>query len=476
MWGNCSVGSGQKEGSLLLDGSSHILVPSFKTPSCYLGYYYLPYGLMLADISHLFTLAPCLHSISSPIRNHVPPDVHRAALCAVSVQHRAGRRKRLSYVRVLPLLRPPAGCSKLRRLTFWQVYGGPRPDSWAYEPPQRVICRDIDCPEIHHTCHPHCHRMIEQHRLGALLRVTEYSHETTPDGERRRLQWLRTDLASQLQAYHASRKHNLHIELWLHVADYIAGDILQYYATAKARAALSDHSRLPTTGSIATAEEIWCSFTEYEGGRYVSCLSNSPGGNGSVLLTFDRDQAPRRLLVAENHLGITKMSLADFCDGNALDETPGTWWRTIRLGRTGRELDVESDVRRTRMSLGCVVRGSLLVRESSFASWCVAALEPSHGASQNLRCPESTISPIGSRILLPAVWHRFGPIIRMLLDTRLSGILVSSTFTLTWPVKIWRSVDRSRMAPTYICPLTVGNLSQRYGSGSPTSKGKGRWG
>ncbi|KFH42260.1 hypothetical protein ACRE_069930 [Hapsidospora chrysogenum ATCC 11550] len=61
---------------------------------------------------------------------------------------------------------------------------------------------------------------------------------------------------------------------------------------------------------------------EYEGDRYVSCLSNSPGWNGSVLLTFDRDQAPQRLLVAENHLGITKASLAGFCDGNALNESP----------------------------------------------------------------------------------------------------------------------------------------------------------
>ena len=205
--------------------------------------------------------------------------------------------------------------------------------------------------------------MIEQDRLRALLRVTKYSHATTPDGERRRLKWLRTDLALQLQAYHASRKHNLHMEIWHQVADYLAGDILQYYATAKARAALSEHSRLPTKGSIATTEKIWCSFTEYEGDRYVSCLSNSPGGNGSVLLTFDdRDQAPQRLLVAENHLGITKVSLAGFCDGNALDESPGTWWRTIRLGRTGRKVDVESDVRRTRTSLGCIIRGSLLVQ------------------------------------------------------------------------------------------------------------------
>ncbi|KAM4063339.1 hypothetical protein HRG_013885 [Hirsutella rhossiliensis] len=87
---------------------------------------------------------------------------------------------------------------------------------------------------------------------------------------------------------------------------------------------------------------MWCGFTKYEGIRYVSWLSNSPKEHGAVLLTSDGDSAPECLLVAENNLGITKLSLANFCD-KVVEERPGTWWRTIRLDSRGMNVDVETD-------------------------------------------------------------------------------------------------------------------------------------
>lgn len=50
------------------------------------------------------------------------------------------------------------------------------------------------------------------------------------------------------------------------------------------------------------------------------------------------------LLVAENHLGIIKLVLTDSPESLAVDDIPGTWWRTIRFGGRQLTIDTVSDV------------------------------------------------------------------------------------------------------------------------------------
>ncbi|KYK58590.1 hypothetical protein DCS_05607 [Drechmeria coniospora] len=99
-----------------------------------------------------------------------------------------------------------------------------------------------------------------------------------------------------------------------------------------------------STSSTLTAEKVWWyDRTDFEGISYLSSLSSSPIGDGRPSLAFNVGRAPECLLVAENHLGITDLRLADFPASDYVHETPGTWWRTIPLDRTGMKVDVETD-------------------------------------------------------------------------------------------------------------------------------------
>lgn len=235
------------------------------------------------------------------------------------------------------------------------------------------------CAELRHVCHARCRQMVEPVCLQPLVQVTRHSHNPAENEAKRRRRWLHADLARQLAICHASQKPALSLDVWY----CIAGQLLQPYALAKARGALPDPSGI-AVGAVTTARQMWYGFTEYEGVRYVSWLSNSPRERRSLRLTFEADRAPERLLVAENNLGVKKLSLADFCRSDCVaDEEPGTRWRAIRLDPAGTSMDVETDVG------AASARGRVLAHLPSGCQAPSIGVRPegkSHGMSRSRTC------------------------------------------------------------------------------------------
>lgn len=210
-------------------------------------------------------------------------------------------------------------------------------------PLEQILLSDTDCPELDYPCHTFCRETVEPACLQALLRVTKHSHTTTEAEERRRRLWLRNCLISELQAYHAvqeaCRVRTLSSDVWYLIADLL----LPHYALLKTRGALPDPDAI-SIETITTADKMWYDFTDYEGTSYVSRLSNSPKEHGSLSLTLNANRAPDCLLTAENHLGIKDIQFTDFHESKAINEQPGTWWRTIPLNPLGTKVNVETDI------------------------------------------------------------------------------------------------------------------------------------
>lgn len=199
---------------------------------------------------------------------------------------------------------------------------------------------DLDHPHPHYTCHPHCLQLVGLSCSRGLLQATKYCYTPTKHEESGRRRWIRDRLALQLSTYHAREGLHLAPEICRLIAD----ELQQCYSAAKARS-LWAPSRIPCS-RITTAKSIWCGFVEFEGIDYVSSLSNAHSEQAPGLISPHTDH-PEYLLVAENHLGITKLLLASSRDSLAIDNTPGLWWRTIRFGGGELTIDIESDVSRS---------------------------------------------------------------------------------------------------------------------------------
>lgn len=216
--------------------------------------------------------------------------------------------------------------------------------SWQHkttgQPATQLICDDLDCPHLQYGCHSYCLRVVGFDRSREFIEATKHSYIPTEQEESRRRRWIRHCLTLVLSKKYADEGLHLTPELCLLIADHL----LQVYSVVKARSLWSPDRRL--RGSVTTTRSIWYGLVEFEGTEYVSSLSNARSEHTWKLIGPHQDRY-ESLLIAENYLGITKLLLAGSRDTLAIDESPGIWWRTIRL--CGRELtiNVESDVSRS---------------------------------------------------------------------------------------------------------------------------------
>ncbi|KAL7787728.1 hypothetical protein V8C37DRAFT_389806 [Trichoderma ceciliae] len=206
------------------------------------------------------------------------------------------------------------------------------------------VCGNLTSSQLHHACHPHCLQIVGSDCSRRLLQATKYFYTPTTHEENRRRRWIRDALTSQLCMHYGRLGSGLSPELWALISD----QLLQYCAVANARN-LWDGKRSLSWDSkrygITTAKSIWCGFTRFEGIIYVSSLSNARNEQGLVLelVCAPANGPPECLLVAENHLGITRLRLTDFRTAGAVNGMPGIWWRTIRLDDQELDITVESD-------------------------------------------------------------------------------------------------------------------------------------
>lgn len=189
---------------------------------------------------------------------------------------------------------------------------------------------------IFHAC---CYDMVEPELIETLTWVTSPAYETTVEEFRRRRQWLRRNLASQLHLVYRGRHLNAD------VCYEIAGHLLSCYSVMMARGMLPDPKKVKWFNTVTLAREMWCRRIDYEGLSYVAKLSSTrdEGDDSMTAIRCEAGCEPECLITAENYLGIVDVRLATYSELSALEEEPGIWWRTMPLF-AGARITLETDV------------------------------------------------------------------------------------------------------------------------------------
>ncbi|KAJ0159919.1 hypothetical protein CTA2_8892 [Colletotrichum tanaceti] len=204
-------------------------------------------------------------------------------------------------------------------------------------------------------CHSICADFKLKATITSCLRVLAHQYEPLPCETAMRMRWLRTRFSSTVLL---PTRPRLPQELRLQ----IAAEFLRDAADAS-RFAMAQTRHLPSdmqmeTRRVHVSADIWASFVEYEGVRYLASVRNG-SDNIHKWPIYQVDPAGpvcSVVHVAENYLGIRKLL---FCrsarDTPLMTRQPGLWWRTILL-TPGRDqvLITKSDRNKTQ---GFKIRG-----------------------------------------------------------------------------------------------------------------------
>lgn len=195
-------------------------------------------------------------------------------------------------------------------------------------------------------CHAMCGNSVPASFLRAsFLKVLVYQYEPLPaeTTQRMRLLYLRWASTSVLRY----AKPALPAELCLQVGRYLLqGPFLHRYAVASTYASVKKIEY--GNSHICVSAEIWASFAEFEGVRYISSLSNTPDEHHTRLLfTPSPSQTVDTIYTAENYLGVMQALFCSSVQAPTLETRRGLWWRVARCcSRESREarLIAQTDV------------------------------------------------------------------------------------------------------------------------------------
>ncbi|KAI1762792.1 hypothetical protein GGR53DRAFT_398989 [Hypoxylon sp. FL1150] len=184
------------------------------------------------------------------------------------------------------------------------------------------------------VCHPDCVKLAIQKRYQLSL-ATAYAYEPSVEERKRRVAWLRSNLASDLTL---SRK------LPREIQQMIAQHLLREYAVLKAMSCLLSLRR-PTNICVDVSAEVWASYTEYEGIEYISDLANRPSPSEDYKVIFVPDPVQRVdcIYVCEDHLGVRQICFSSGENVPPATLCSGVWWRTLQLPSLKMEVRGKTD-------------------------------------------------------------------------------------------------------------------------------------
>lgn len=208
------------------------------------------------------------------------------------------------------------------------------------------ICRGA-CPHrdgLALGCHADCFRLIEG-PIQEYLEVMVYTFEPTPSQEHSRYRWLLNDLVSRWGREGRNlpglswKLRGLAPELRCGIAEHL----LREYSTASL-------SVLPLNNDnhlleFNTSTEVWARIVSIEGVTYIASLSNTQTSDKDQLLyTPIPWRAVDTIYMGENYLGIVQVVFANSEETRIISQSPGIWWRLIRVPSTDCVLKVQTDV------------------------------------------------------------------------------------------------------------------------------------
>lgn len=171
-------------------------------------------------------------------------------------------------------------------------------------------------------CHLDCVRLVAQERYKFSL-ANAYAYEPSAEERRRRIAWLRFNLTSDL---------TLSRDLPIEIRQMIAQHLLREYAVLKATSCLRSLQR-PVDICVDVSAEVWARYTDFEGIKYVSDLTNRPSPREGYRVIFVPDSVQRVdcIYVSEDHLGIRQICFSSCAKVPPAALSPGVWWRALQL-------------------------------------------------------------------------------------------------------------------------------------------------
>jgi hypothetical protein len=192
-------------------------------------------------------------------------------------------------------------------------------------------------------CHFECIRLEPGRRIPRRERflATAYDWYPLPFEIARRERWLRSAWAATLHGI--LRPFSAPMEICEIIAGYCS---LQPAAAAAARTFWEEAPKVPAH-RFHLSGRVWARHVEFEGLRYIACLTNDPG-DGLGTLVYDpepgKNEAAQTLYLAEDHLGLREVLISGSSPAAPeVDYCPGLWWKTVEIGGLS-EFQVLTDV------------------------------------------------------------------------------------------------------------------------------------
>lgn len=193
-------------------------------------------------------------------------------------------------------------------------------------------------------CHAMCGNYVPSTLRTSFLKVLAYQYEPSPAEITTRVGWIYSQWASGPIWKHL--KPYLPQELRLHVAGHLPlqGTILHRYAAAHTYSMLPKNIKCGNS-RIRISAGIWASFTNFEGGWYISSLSNTRDEyHTDPVFTPNPSHSVDTIYIAENYLGVVRVLFCSSVQTPTMERRQGLWWRIVRLCGREPKLIIQTDV------------------------------------------------------------------------------------------------------------------------------------
>ncbi|KAI0161801.1 hypothetical protein GGR52DRAFT_561172 [Hypoxylon sp. FL1284] len=182
-------------------------------------------------------------------------------------------------------------------------------------------------------CHRNCLRVVPEHQDRFFL-ATTYAYDPPIEERKRRTAWLLDDLTTVLK---------LPRYVAFEIRQMIAEHLLCEYAASKAALCWLGPQQQPTKVSLDASTKIWARYTEFEGVRYVSDLSNKPGEEYELVFVPDLARPVKCIYMSEDHLGIRQVYFSSSMETPRTSRSFNVWWMTLRRPSPVAKVRVKSD-------------------------------------------------------------------------------------------------------------------------------------
>lgn len=182
-----------------------------------------------------------------------------------------------------------------------------------------------------------------QRRLRPLQRkflaATQYSFRPASSEVRRRSDLIKSRLPPKLC-------QTLPVMLPPEILAIIAGMLMHECAVVTAQEQVLQGA-WPSESLVDLARDIYARYQEFDGLYYVTSLRNHKLDEKELLVLNAREEGTtRRIIIAQDHLGVRLVQFASSDAASKLRSVPGAWWKDITRASGITKIRTTSDVSR----------------------------------------------------------------------------------------------------------------------------------